>query len=121
MTIQDEFSRKHGTDPLEAAIRTERAANPAPRLSEGAVERIVAMTPRPAAARAGIADHVSRIAGLFRPPVWGALAASCVAGIAAGAFVPAVTVASADLTPEEEFVAYLDAGDGLSALLEEDI
>ncbi|NHK29600.1 hypothetical protein FF098_016960 [Parvularcula flava] len=118
---------------LAAAIARDRADDPAPRLSEAAMARIMAEVPQASAAatvqpggssvRPGSGRNfgLSAIAGLFRPPVWQAFAIAGVAGLVAGGILPAATLAESDVTPEQEFAIYLQSDDAFATLLEEDL
>ena len=121
-----------GADPLMAAIAADRQAGPAPGFSAAAQERVMMRAAARFGDRAGLQGGApramtrrARIRALAQDllrPALPAFAAAGVAGIAAGVVLTQMGLAAtAPLTPEEQFVAYLDAGSGLDTLLEEDL
>jgi len=117
---------------LNEVIARDKAADPAPRLSEAAMARIMAEMPQavvpetedPIGGRSAPAWRglgLSSITGLFRPPAWQAFALAGVAGLIAGAFMPSAMITADNVTPEEEFAIYLQSDDVFATLLEEDL
>lgn len=110
----------HDSDALERLIREDRAARPAPELSDAAFARIMAEMP-PARPDISWQERLrDAIARWVQPPVWQALAVAGAAGVIAGSLMPATGPESAAPAYEDEFMVYTGSESTFAYLLEED-